>query len=354
MKEAHIDNVLVVRTDRIGDVILSLPMISTLHASYPHARISMLLRSYTKELAEGQKGLQEILLYDANGVRKPFVQMLSELRSRRFDTVVISYPTFRLAALTFFAGIPTRVGTGYRWYSFFFNRKVFEHRRTADRHEAQYNLSLLKALGCVDEENPKPSLTISGRERETASAVRRKRDLSETALTVVLHPGSGGSAREWSAENFGSLALSLHAEGMQVVVTGASSELPLVSRVIERSRGKAVPVVGELSLKELAAFLESTDLFVSNSTGPLHIAAAVGTPVIGLYPPIRACSPQRWGPLTEKKVVFVADKECCVRCKGKQCRGNECMDQITVEQVVRAAKALLRQLGVDKEVGIRS
>jgi ADP-heptose:LPS heptosyltransferase len=94
-------------------------------------------------------------------------------------------------------------------------------------------------------------------------------------------------------------------------------------------------------LKELAAFIGSARLFISNSTGPLHIAAAVGTPVIAFYPPIRECSQRRWGPLTEKKMLFTADNALCERCKGGPCQGNDCMDQITVDRVVQAARKLL-------------
>jgi ADP-heptose:LPS heptosyltransferase len=156
-----------------------------------------------------------------------------------------------------------------------------------------------------------------------------------------LHPGSGGSAREWSAANFGLLAQALRSDGFRVVVTGAANEESLVRGVVEASGGVAMPLVGRLALKELGAFLRTVNVFVSNSTGPRHIAAAVGTPVIAFYPPIRECSPRRWGPLTDKRVVFVADNALCARCKGGPCQGNDCMDQITVEQVRQAVHGLI-------------
>jgi heptosyltransferase III len=96
-----------------------------------------------------------------------------------------------------------------------------------------------------------------------------------------------------------------------------------------------------MSLKVLAAFIGRARLFVSNSTGPLHIAAAVGTPVIAFYPPIRECSARRWGPLAEKQVVFTADNATCSRCHGGPCQGNDCMDQIKVEDVLASARTLL-------------
>lgn len=341
MKERKFENVLVVRTDRIGDVVLTLPMVSVLRASFPDSKISMLLRSYTRELVEGFDGLDHVLTYDESGEQKGFLAILDELRGRRFELVVVSHPTFRIALLMLLAGIPVRVGTGYRWYSFLFNRRVFEHRRTAERHEAEYNISLLQTIGCGILEVPQAALAVTAEVKETALGEMKRMGISPADRLIVLHPGSGGSAREWSPENFGALAKALVKEGFRIVVTGSPSEQALVDSVVKGSAGTAIPCAGRLSLTELAAFLGFARLFVSNSTGPLHIAAAVGTPVIAFYPPIRECSPRRWGPLTQKKIVFTADNTVCPRCHGGPCQGNDCMDQITVEDVLKSSRTLL-------------
>jgi len=331
-------NVLIVRTDRIGDVVLTLPMIPVLRAHVPLCRISMLVRCYTSELIAGTTGLDQIIHYDDGEARKGFWKMLGELRKQRFDLAVVSHPRFRIALLLFLAGIPKRIGSGYRWYSLLFSQKVFEHRKTAEKHEAEYNLSLLRAIGCDAREVPRVFLSIPDAAREKALCELKNIGISESERFVVLHPGSGGSARDWSPERFGDLARRLVGEGMNVVVSGDRNERLLVESVVQRSQGTAKAIIGRFNLKELAAFLALSKAFVSNSTGPLHIAAAVGTPVVAMYPPIRECSPNRWGPLTEKKVVFVADNTLCPRCKGGPCQGNDCMDQITVDDVCSAVR----------------
>jgi heptosyltransferase-2 len=341
VKEREFENVLIVRTDRIGDVVLTLPMVPALHARFHGRKISMLLRSSTQELVDGFSGLNSILTYDDGGSPKAFFSLLSELRERRFDLAFVVHPTFRLALVMLLAGIPLRVGTGYRWYSFLFNRRVFEHRRTAEKHEAEYNLSLLQAIGCDIQGIPSIALTVPGAAKNAAAQELKRLGIAATEKLVILHPGSGGSARDWSAQNFGNLARALKKDGCSVVVTGSSSEELLVEEVVKISSGTAAASAGRLSLKELAAFIGSARLFVSNSTGPLHIAAAVGTPVIAFYPPIQECNPRRWGPLTEKKSVFTADNALCERCKGGSCQGNDCMEQITVDRVVGAARKLL-------------
>lgn len=341
VKEEHVRHILVVRTDRIGDVLLSLPMISVLRATFPTARLSMLLREYTRELVEGVEGLDNILTYDRNGAVKLFFEMLGELRRERIDLVIVSYPTFRLAFLMFLAGIPTRVGTGYRWYSFLFNRRIFEHRKTAEKHELEYNLSMLRVLGCSIPSDPKIPLNLFQNDEERAWEIWSELELKEGDTVVVLHPGSGGSARDWPVHRFGELAKMFAQEECRIVVTGVKSEEALVKRVVEGAGECAKPLVGRTNLRTLAAFLRRCSLFVANSTGPLHIAAAVGVPGIGLYPPIRACSPERWGPWTKRKEVIVADAETCPRCYGGPCRGNDCMEQITAERVYQAATRLL-------------
>ncbi len=341
MAQPQFHNVLLCRIDRIGDVVLSLPMISVLRSNAPSAQISFLIRSYTKEIVEGHPDLNTILRYDLAGEPKPFFTMLAELRVHRFDLAVLAYPTFRLALLLFLAGIPTRVGTGYRWYSFLLNRRVYEHRKTAEKHELEYNLSLLKALGYSFDAYPKPTLSLSDHDIAVAGQTRRRLGLLLEDRVVVLHPGSGGSAREWSARNFGLLARELREKKYKVVVTGGPGEEELVSSVVRVAGDGVFPLAGRITLKQLAAFFSSVHLFISNSTGPLHIAAAVGIPVIAFYPPIRACSPERWGPYTEEKVVFVPDENKCPRCHGGPCQGNDCMDQISVSKVVGEVDRIL-------------
>jgi lipopolysaccharide heptosyltransferase II len=333
-------SILVCRTDRIGDVVLSLPMIEVLHRHFPAARISFLARSTTKEIVEGQPGLHAVVSYDLTDRPKAFFSLLSELRSYRFDVAVLAYPTFRLALVLFFAGIPLRVGTGYRWYSFLFNRRVFEHRKTAEKHELEYNLSLLEAIGCTFDRYPAPVLALS-REQHLAAELIRAELGANGGEVVVLHPGSGGSARDWSAEKFGLLARALRQKGFSVIVTGGPGEETLVEGIVRAGGPGVRPLVNRLSLMQLAAMVQKVGLFISNSTGPLHLAAAVGTPVIAFYPPILACSPERWGPYTDHKILFVPERAKCPRCHGGPCEGSECMDLIQVDDVLTAVDRLM-------------
>ncbi|HTR81580.1 MAG TPA: glycosyltransferase family 9 protein [Bacteroidota bacterium] len=336
-----VKNILLVRTDRIGDVILSLPMLPLLRRRFPSAKISVLVREYTRELVEHHSCVDEVLVYEHEDSLRSLWAILSNVRRRKFDAAIIPYPRFRPALISFLAGVRLRVGSGYRWYSFLFNRRVFEHRKDARRHEVEYNINLLRVLDVPTDGPPAFEFTATQTAKKSVDSVLAQYDIKPSERFAVLHPGSGGSAREWRPENFSDLGSRLNAVGIKVVVSGGRGEEKLVQKVVDGIKGFSAAVVGRLSLTELGALISRADVFVSNSTGPMHIAAVVGTPVVGFFPPMIQCSPVRWGPYTEKKKIFVADNNRCPLCQGGACRSNVCMDEISVDQAFHAVKELL-------------
>lgn len=344
-QEPRPERILLVRTDRLGDVVLILPMLPLLRKRFPNARIALLVRTYTADLLDGNPFVDEVILYDDGNRQVPFADMLKTIRAGRYDTTIVIHPTFRLAWLMFRAGIPLRVGTGYRWYSFLLNKRVYEHRKDARRHELEYNLNLLKELNCPVDGVPVFHLGIFPEVEAAIDQLLESLAIEKTGEIIILHPGSGGSAREWPAQYFGSLAARLIDErGAHVIVTGRKGEERKVAEVLIGSKGRAVPLVGKLSLKQLVALIRRSHLFVSNSTGPMHIAAATGVPVVSFFPQMPAMSARRWGPCIDMKAVFTPDKpqDCkeCVVGKDLPCA---CMMSIPVDVVYDAARVLLEK-----------
>lgn len=267
--------------------------------------------------------------------------MVSMLRKHKFDAAFITYPRFRLAWLMWWTWIPLRVGSGYRWYSLLFNKRVYVHRSVAEKHEAEYNVDLLKAVGCTVTTIPYPRVEISQKVVEDMRKRLPEFGISTDKTIVILHPGSGRSARDWSPKRFGELGASIAGlSDVQVLVTGGKGEEQLV-RTVAAMVGVGTPtIVDQLSLLQYAALTRFASLLVANSTGPLHIAAAVGTPVVGLYPHITAMSQTRWGPYTRKKTIFVPKNKpvncnTCLLDTNVEC---ECMGTISVEEVFEAVK----------------
>jgi len=342
--------ILVVRTDRLGDVILTLPMLPLLRAWFPGSYLAMLVSRYAGDIVQGNPHLDEVLWYDRDRLQVPFAELLRALRLRAFETVLVVYPTPRLAWMVYRAGIRNRVGTGYRPYSFLFNRRIYDHRKDARYHELEYNLRLLRAV--------KPEFTGSGvtpqfdirvdpAARERVTALLKPGAESGGRHLVVVHPGSGGSARDWPPAQFEQLAARLAAlPGVRVCVTGGPAEAALANQVAAAAGAGTLVFPGTLTLKELAALLDAATLMVGNSSGPIHLAVALGTPVVGLYPQHTAMSVGRWGPYTENKRVLEPEKPPdCEECTGDQSTPCTCMASIPVDEVFRACKDLLRSTG---------
>lgn len=345
LPRVEVGRILIVRTDRLGDVVLTLPMLPVLRRRYPGAHIGVLLSMYTGEIVTGNPFVSELIWYDDGRNLLPFNVMLREIRRRKFDAVVVAHPTLRLALLMFLARIPLRIGTGYRYYSLLFNRRVYEHRKDARRHEVEYNLNLLHMLDCPLGGGVEFSVQISEEDEKGIEKLIRSQHVGIGDELVVLHPGSGGSAREWPPRCFAELAKQLWNERRsKIVVTGMPGDEGKGELIVSATHGDALSLVGKLRVKELAALARLADIVIANSTGPLHIAAAVGTPVVGLYPQLTPMSAARWGPYTSMKRVLVPDKPTdCTDCspeRGEECA---CMASISVQDVYRAASDLLAE-----------
>lgn len=318
--------VLVVRTDRIGDVVLSLPVFASIRAAYPGGRIIALTREYTRPLLEDRDDVDDVISFDAETSHVPrsaFMGLLARLRRERLDAAVALFSNFSVAALLFAAGIPVRVGPASKAAQVFFTHRIRQRRSKLLRHEADHNLDLLAPLGIAPVRRARitPPPPPGGLEK------RCDRPL------VGIHPGHGGSARSWPVKNWAALADALSASGADVVVTGSPAERELAESVARRAGAPVRVYIGEGGLMELAAALSALDVFAASSTGPLHIASAVGTPVVGIYCPIFVCLPQRWGPIGENDTALTPDVSPCERCSGEACEYWDCMERIGVERV---------------------
>ncbi|MBI4666499.1 MAG: glycosyltransferase family 9 protein [Nitrospinae bacterium] len=319
--------ILVARTDRIGDVTLSLPVFTSLKMAFPRSRICALTRSYTAPLLRQRPDVDEVIEYDSPTAHIPrgrFLPLLDRIKKEKFNVAIALYSNFSVGALIYLAGIPTRIGPATKLAQIFYNIRIRQRRSSSTRHEADHNLDLLKPLGV--EPVRVPFVLPPASSPVTFARLEGK-------PLVGIHPGSGGSSRNWAPERYAQLARELFDAGMDVVITGAPREKTLVERVAAESGRPVTRYLNEGTLMDLAGVLAQFDVFVAGSTGPLHLASAAGTPVVGLYCPIFVCLPQRWGPIGPKDTALVPNVEPCERCVSEKCPHFDCMDKIDVELV---------------------
>ena len=282
-------HIAIFRTDRLGDMVLTLPMCVELRRRFPGARITLYTRSYAAPLVVATGVVDEIVCVDALTI-----PLHRDLRSRAIDVIFFPRPTQPEAWAALRAGIPRRIGTGYRWYSWMFTTRIGEHRSTAEHHEAEYNVRMIMhAFGgsqpTVELANPRPNVD---------------HEQVHNPIRIVIHPGSGGSAHDWPVDRFAELAARCHNElGAEIHVTGLASERALCDTILTACPA-AIDHCGNHDLSYLLDVLANADIAVANSTGVLHVAAACGLRVVGLYPTSPAISQRRWGPYTDHAIVL--------------------------------------------------
>jgi heptosyltransferase-2 len=346
IKRTGKERYLLVRTDRIGDVILSTPVIEALKSSCPQSHLTMMVSPYAADVVKNNLHLDDVIIDDHNGRHrgvKGFFKLAAEVKAMRFDVGIVLRPTFRLALLLFLAGVRYRIGTGYRFYQMLFNRRLYEHRKVNLRHEAEYNLSLLRPLN-ITPERILPRVYLSDEEVKFARQVFDEFGITPEDTVVLIHPGSGDSSLNLPPRKFAQVADRLTEEtGAKIILTGTEKEKRLVDLVKGNMQQSAFDLVARTNLRELAAVLSNCDLVISNSTGPMHLSAAVGTPVVAIFCPIFAAGPIRWGPYGEGHEVVLPPVPVCLRCKPDRCPHYDCMEKIRAGQVVSKALAVLKR-----------
>ena len=330
--------ILITRTDRIGDVVLSTSVFKSLKNSFPSVSISVLVRNYTKDIVTNNPNIDEVIIYDPEGEHRTIRglhELAKEIKSKNFDTALILFLNFKVGLLTYLSRIPRRIGPATKLAQIFLTDRINQHRSGVGKHETDYNLELTEILGVKPIRQSEiyiPDEITSSVDKLFSSLITRHSSL--ITFIVGIHPGSGGSARNWKSERYAELANKIiEKTGATVFVTGGHGEEELLDRIIGSIKGKAVKYISYGGLKELAGVIKKFNVMVGPSTGPIHIATAVGTPVVSIYCPIFVCQPKRWGPIGEKDIALMPDVPFCKKCIFEKCKYYDCMDMISVDRV---------------------
>ena len=323
--------IIISRTDSIGDVVLTLPMAGALKAFNPDCTIIFLGRNYTRDVALLSGHVDEFVSWDDTAGLDE-TQKIEFLKKLGADVIIHVFPQAEIARISAKAKIPLRIGSTGRLYHYrYCNKLVVLSRKNAEFHEAQLNFKLLapitgsKSIPGLDEVQ-----SFYGIKPENKLDEKWQGLIDKEKFNLILHPKSKGSAREWPLNKYTELIKLLPEDRFKVFVTGTEEEGKMIQGFLEENKNKLTNLIGKFTLNELIRFIGAADGLVAASTGPLHLAAAMGKLAVGIYPPIRPMHPGRWAPLGQNAHYLVVENECNDCRKSLHCH---CIEEIEPEQV---------------------
>ena len=343
------ENVLCIRLDTIGDVLMTTPAIRALKESHPSRRITLLTSSAGAATAS-LLALDEVIVYDAPWLKatspridsNPEYEMAQRLRNLQFDAAVIftvySQNPLPSAFLCYMADIPLRLAHCHENPYQLLTHWVKDPEPDVVRHEVRRQLDLVATVGCQSSDE-RMSLRVSEEAHCRVQDILQKMGVNQERPWVIIHAGATAPSRRYPPEGFAEVARLLVSEmGIPVLFTGTEPERELVEGIQTAMGVASYSLVGCLNLGELAALIASTPILIANNTGPVHIAAAVGTPVVDLY---ALTNPQHtpWG--VPHRVLF--HDVPCKYCYKSICPEvhHHCLRLVTPESVVCAVCELL-------------
>jgi len=350
----HIDpprSILLVKLSAIGDVVHTLPLLEVLRKNFPEARIDWLVEEEASPMIEGHKEIDHVIVSFRKSWQKRFLsprdlfavisevrRFVRELRSHEYDLVIDLHGLFKSGLLTGLARGRRKIGfTGGKEGSILFltdRPYPFDY----NRHALERYLLAAEYLGC-NMNSWRGDIPLRAEDRERIDRLLADR-FSPDDILIAINPMARWGTKLWDEERFSRLAERLEEElSCKVIFTGSPSDRPVIERIIGGLNRPPLNLAGGTTLRELAYLYTRCRLVVTTDTGPMHIAAAMGVPVVALFGPT---APWRTGPYGKRHTVIRKELECSP-CFRKKCSHLSCMKSITVEEVFDTIKKIMEQ-----------
>lgn len=319
----NVNNILAVRTDRFGELLLNIPAFRALKTKFPRAKLSLLVHPYNREIAQCIDCVDEVIVWENKKRSLPelFIQAV-RLRKKKFDLCVIFNPGKEFNLLGFFSGIPLRLGYNRKW-GFLLTHKIDDLKHLGLKHEVESNLDLVSLLGDAPAQCDDLYLRL-----EDDTIVEMPRGFDPENL-VAVHPWASDPIKLWPAHKFLLLAERLaHELNLKTVFIGGKAEAEDSLRLLKGFKGNSLNLTGKTSLKQLAVLLKRCRALVSADSGPVHLASCVGTPVVAIFRnDLPGKNAARWGPRSKDSVVIE----------------NDDLSGISVEEVFNKVKEIVKR-----------
>lgn len=362
-----IKKILVFRTDRIGDLVMTLPAFNILQKYYPNAKIDLVAGEWNRDILKRFKAADGTTFWNPSWISRgnesdsffSLVRKAFGLRKIKYDLAIDFSSDIRINILIWITGAKRRIGYSDSGGAVFLTKTIKEK----GIHRVEQNFEPLKAIGAFKKDKI-PSLegiipfpNISSAE---LSRLFSKAGYKNLKNFVIIHPWGGRLVKTWNADKYASLAVEISDQlGLRVILTGSAQDKALCSEIAKKSGGKALSVAGKYNMEQMMMLMKATRLFISPDTGPMHIAVALGIPTITLFGP---SDTKKYAPYGNPKLHGVVKPKTidCLHCNKirkppRTCFINGvsiCMDAISVEAVFKECVLLLKTQIKDSENGI--
>jgi len=330
----------------VGDAVMTTPAMGLIRDHFPQAEITLLANPLVSQLLSPHPAINRVITFQRNGAHRGIagrLRLAAEIRKQNFDAVIILPNSFDSALVPWLAGIPVRLGKSSDGRGFLLTGRYHPSRQALTCHQVEYYCDLVRHFGIAGQTGSPLILTTPEEERNAAATLAAS-GIEPDDIVLGINPGAAfGSAKRWYPERFAEVALRLASEWKaKIVIFGGPVETEIAAAIESRLSGvTCLNMAGKTSMRELLALILRCDFFVTNDSGPMHIAAAFGIPLVAIF---GSTNHATTSPYTEKGVIVRKDV-ACAPCLLRECpTDHQCMTAITANDVVAAATELFHKI----------
>lgn len=338
----NVHRILIRSVNWVGDAVMSTPAIGAIRESFPQAEITLLANPMVSQLFSPHCWIDRVITFDRYGLHKGIrgrFRLAAELRKRHFDAAIILPNSFESALIPWMAGIPLRFGKSSDGRSFMLTERYCPDHQRPVGHEVDYYRDLVRHLG-ISGQARVPHLTVTSAEDHEAAVLLAEQGAGADEFIIGINPGAAfGSAKRWYPDRFAQAAQRLAAEwSAKTVIFGGPGEMDIAGDIEQRLGSDCLNLAGKTTVRQLMALIKRCNFFITNDSGPMHIAAAFGVPLAAIF---GSTDHTGTSPYSERAVIVRKDMDCAP-CKLRECpTDHRCMTAVTADDVVSASVQLI-------------
>lgn len=343
IKLKNIKRLLIRSTNWIGDAVMTTPAVRAIRKNFPDAEISILAKPWVAPVFESSPYIDNILIYDDSGKHKGLsgkLRLARELKQYSFDAAILLQNAFEAALITFFAGIPCRIGYNTDARGFLLTHSVPCTPQIKKMHQTGYYLGILQRIG-LKADGLGLDLVVNNKSQQRAAEILKEHGISGTNRLVGINPSATfGPAKQWFPERYAALSDKIYEVfGADILVFGGPGDRELGRKISQMMQHPLVDLCGKTRLEEAIALINMCNLFITNDSGLMHVAAALDISLIAIF---GSTNPVTTGPKGPNSKIVRIPIDCSPCLKPKCPKGHlKCMNQIDVDMIFEVVRKIL-------------